>query len=410
MNGLLFKLLIIFSITDALIFHTVLKASMPKTSLPIITRATKSNLPPDVAAEARNIKLSIFKPKDGVLPFLYLKYPSGSTLFPKNPDVASKFDVMINAIKSNSSFIEFFRKIHTDSLNQLYLYLMKIYTNFNLTNPGTSQASEFKIADVTEYLIDEATYATSEKKLIMNHLINLIQAQFGGTIVAYVPTTPPEIAVSLGKIFVQNDYGLNLDDFAKPQSSPNQAAYFKFLQQYMDFFKTYTSYLSKADSNGINEYYKMAQFINKYLNQPDAIKTMDPPMFLYNTESMRSIQFIPFISKSIPKNTKPIPWAPVIVNAAVKQMAINGHPVAYFRNAAGKITHNKDQAKSLHMLTDLGNSLFEEELLAQPAWLNSQEGSIRILSACLGNLSALVGTGILDSTTEKIIQKGMKGQ
>jgi len=217
------------------------------------------------------------------------------------------------------------------------------------------------------------------------------------------------MAVSFGKIFVQSDYGIDLDDFTGAQSTPKQQVYFTFLHQYIDFYKTYTSYLAKADANGVNEFYKMAQFINEYLSKGSTANKMDPSMFFYNTESMRSIQFIPFISKTIPKTSKQVPWAPIIVNAAAKQLAINGHPMAYFRNAAGKIISNPDQAHSLHLLTDLGNSLFEEELLKQPAWLNSQKGSIRILSACLGDLSALVGTGILDSTTEKIIQKGMKG-
>ena len=387
-------------------------------SMPIITRETKNDLTPELQAEAQKSSLSILKPTAEQLPVLYQSYPDGSLLFPKNPDIASQFNTMIGTIKKNPELIEFFRKIHINSLNQLYSYLMKIYTNFNLINPGFIQKTDVPTGDEAAYLVDEATYATNIKKLIMNHFINIIQAQFGASIVSYSPATPPDMAVTLGKMFVHNDYGIDLTPFALPQTDPKiiatQTPYIKFLQQYIQFFQTYTDCLSKIDATtGVNQYFTIAQSIKKMLepNQiPTQTLTMNPNMFFYDTESMRSIQFIPFVAGTIQKNSPLIPWASIVVNAAVKNTASNGHPVAFFTDALDKKTPNQNQAQHLYLLVETGPALFQQELLAQPGWLNAQDGCIRILRACLGDFSALVGMGILDNETETIIQKTLPQQ
>lgn len=413
MNRSSIKLLIIFSFMVVTNNHIVI-ASSSAASKKIITRTSKCNLSPEMLAEAQQAKLSIVRPKEADLPILYKTYPDGSALFPNNPDVALKFNLMIDSIKKNPNFIEFFRKIHINSLTQIYLHLMKIYTNFNLTNPGSSQETETTTANVSAYLLDEATYATNKKKLILNHFINLIQAQFASSIISYVPATPEDMAVSIGKIFVQNDFGIDLTAFTFPQSDAkaveSQAIYLTFLQQYISFFQSYTSYLAKIDANGSNQFYTMAQFIYTFLHpngQDQTRAKMNPPMFFFDVESMRSIQFIPFVAGTIPANSQLVPWAPIIVNAAVKNLTTNGHLVAYFKDLAGKITPHQNQAKTLYLLAETGPDLFEQELLAQPTWLNSQDGVIRILRGCLGDFSALVGTGILDSETETVIQKAM---
>jgi len=398
--------------------QTASPSSVKPASMAIITRETKNDLPANLLAEAQEKKMSILKPTAEQLPILYQKYPDGSLLFPKNPEIASQFNTMINAIKKNSDLIEFFRKIHITSLNQLYSYLMKIYTNFNLINPGFVQSSETPTADEGAYLFDEATYATNKKKLIMNHFINIIQAQFGASIVSYSPATPPDMAVTLGKMFVHNDYGIDLTPFATQQTDgkivATQQPFIDFLQQYIKFFQTYTNCLSQADPiTGVNQYFIIAQSIKKML-EPNQIPTqtlsMNPNMFFYDVESMRSIQFIPFIAGTIPKNSPLIPWASIVVNAAVKNSSTNGHAVAFFTDAMDKKTATQNRAQHLYMLVETGPSLFQQELLAQPAWLNTQDGCIRILRACLGDFSALVGMGILDNETEFIIQKALPKQ
>ncbi len=433
------KLVCILIIAHLLHNNTfIVASSSAATTLPIITRETKNNLPADVLAQAQQSSFSILKPTDANRPILYKNYPDGSVLFPNNSDIASKFNVMVKAIQANPDVIEFFRKVHINALNQLYMYLMKIYTNFNIINPGYSADTATPVANISDYLANEAMYATNKKKLVINHFINLLQYQFGASIISYVPTTPADVAVTLGKIFVHNDCGIDLTPFTVPQTDAkiiaSQTTYLAFLQLYIDFFQTYTQSLSKIDANGINQYYTIAQGIQKYLYPqgmpaptnsvaisssaassttpatptPDPVLTkMNPTMFFYDVESMRSIQFIPFVAGTIPTTSQLIPWSQITVDAAVKNLSVNGHPVAYFKDIAGKNTQDKNQAQHLYLLTETGPSLFEQELLAQPAWLNTQDGSIRILRACLGDVSALVGLGILDAETETIVQKAL---
>lgn len=401
MNQFVRKFLMICSLLQSQFLHT----STTSTSLPIVTRSSKNILSADLLQQAKDAKVSILRPLPADLPVLYQSYPDGAVFFPNNSDLASKFNIMIDAIKKNPNVIEFFRKVQINALNQIYEHLMKIYLNFNLTNPGCNQETVEPTADVPAYLNDEATYATNKKKLLINHFVNLIQAQFGASIVSYVATTPPEMAVSFGKIFITNDQGIDLKNFAQPQTDPkitaDQTVYIDFLKKYIDFYQTYTNYLAQSDAMGINQYSIIAKNISKL----PATTTLKPAMFFYDVESLRSIQFIPFVASTIPEKSQLIPWAPTIVNAAVKNLAQDGHPIAYFKDATGKKTQNRQQAQSLFLIIKTGSSLFEEELLAQPAWLNTKDGSVRVLRGCLGDISALVGIGILDETLEKIIQK-----
>ena len=405
MNQFSLKSTLIITFLLMTIHDMTITASAAPAQLPIVTRSSKNNLSEDLLKQAKDSKMSILKPLAADMKVLYQSYPDGSIFFPNNPDLASKFNAMITAIKNNPNVIEFFRKLHINTLNQIYEHLMKIYLNFNLTNPGCNQSTAEPTADVVAYLADEETYATNKKKLLINHFVNLIQAQFGASIVSYVTTTPPEMAVSFGKMFITNDQGIDLKSFTQPQTDPKiiaeQVEYIQFLQKYIDFYQAYTRYLAQSDAMGINQYYVIAKTIASL----PATSTLKPLMFFYDVESMRSIQFIPFVANTIPKKSLLIPWAPSIVNAAAKNLSQNGHALAYFKDASGKKTQNQQEAKSLFLLIETGSSLFVEELLAQPTWLNTKDGSIRVLSGCLGDISALVGMGIIDETLEKIIQK-----
>lgn len=375
---------------------------------PIVTRSTRSILPPDLLAQAQDTKLSVLKPSEKELTILYKNYPNGSELFINNNDLIIKFNTLIQAIQKNPESIEFLRKIHIKSLNQLYAYIMKIYTNFNLTNPGLLQKpSNSPTANIQDYLTDETQYATNQKKLIMNHFLNIIQAQFSHTIISYIPTIPADLASAFGQMFIENDHGIDLTNFTKNQTDPivieQQKKFLLVLQAYIIFFQAYTKYLNVMDETGTNQYFTIALAIQKYLKNSN--HEMNPSMFFYDIETMRSIRFIPYAASSLKKNTKLIPWAPSVVNAAKKNLTMNGHEIAYFKDALGKKTKNIAEAQSLFLLTEIGQNLFEEELLPQPGWLNNQTGSLRILSACLGDFSALIGMGILDETIESILKK-----
>ncbi len=137
---------------------------------------------------------------------------------------------------------------------------------------------------------------------------------------------------------------------------------------------------------------------------------MNPTMFFYDVDSLRSIQFIPFVASTIPADSQLIPWAPTVLDAVAKRKTVNGHVVAYFADADGSVTYDQTKAVHLYLYSALNSIMFfEQELLAQPAWLNNKEGAIRILRSCLGDFSALVGLGILDGKTEMVIQNALKG-
>lgn len=407
MNQLVKKIVFIIWYNTCIYDYKIQASTPQNNSWPIITRTSRSILPADLLAQAQNTKLSAFKPTTDDLKVLYQNYPSGSALFATNNDLATKFNDLVQAIKKNPDSIEFLRKIQISYLNQLYAYLMKIYTNFTLTNFQTTNSNGITSTNLTNYLNLEKQYDFNKKSLIMNHFINLIQAQLAGFIIACIPTMKTDLAVTFGQMFIQNDYGIDLKTFTEKQIDVQQTAQLNVLELYLDFFQTYTSYLDKIDATGINQYYSIAQSIQNYLTLNT---NMNPSMFFYDIESMRSIQFIPFVASSIDKNTKNVPWAASIVNAAEKNITINGHAIAYFKDALGKTTQNQAAAKSLYLLTEVGQNLFEEELLQQPEWLNNQQGCIKILSACLGNSAALIGMGVLDRTLETVIAKATKNQ
>jgi len=388
-------------------------------SLPIVTRSSRLKLSPELQAEAQSTNFSIVRPAADQLPVLYKSYPNGSVLFPNNSDVAANFNAVIQAIKANPELIEFFRKMHLESLNQLYNYIMKIYTNLNLINPGYLQSQDSATATLSDYLNDDAVYATNKKKLLMNHFLNLIHAQFSASVISYLPKITPDVAASFGKMFIENDKGIDLNAFAQPQTNPkiiqSQMMYVNFLQKYILFFQSYTKLLGQVDiATGFNQYCTIAQFIFNYLNSTPAddanpypaLTKTNPMMFFYDVETMRALRFIPAVAATIPKDSKLIPWAPAVVDAAVKQTKINGNPAAYFKDSNGNITTNQSGAR-LYLISETGSVLFEEELLAQPAWLNSQNEIIKVVRGCMGDFSAIVGMGIIDTTLETIIQKAV---
>lgn len=388
-----------------------LLAASPKFT--IVSKENQNVLPAELLKQAQDSKVSVLKPTDAELRTLYKNYPSGAELFPSAPDVAEKFNIMITSIQKNPHVIEFFRKVQMLSLIALYDYIMKIYLNFNLLHTGCNQNQETPTANVSVYLLDDASYATNKKKLLINHFVNIAQAQLGSYMISCIRTMPQDMAVSFGKIFLANDYGIDLTEFSKPQVDPaiiaKQNMYLEFLQKYIDFFQTYTNYLEQTTSLGSNQYYDLAQACQK-ASTFSATNTskLNPAMFFYDAETLRAIQFIPFVANTIPESSQLLPWAPVAVNAAQKQLVVDNHPVAYFKDAAGNKTTQKELAKTLFMLVQKdATSLLEEELLAQPAWLNNKKGSVRILKACLGDIAALVGTGIIDQHLETIIQKAI---
>ncbi|MCX5923134.1 MAG: hypothetical protein NTU89_01060 [Candidatus Dependentiae bacterium] len=362
------------------------------------------------------MNLTVLRPKDTA----FQAYPGGAEIFPGYPDLSTKFDSMIQNIKSNPAFIPFFRKVHINALNELYHYLMGIYVNFNLQHVGIIQSSDGNMhVSIPQFLNDEKEYHANKKTLIINHLINIIESQFNGAIRSYIPKIPQTFATSMGKTLIQNDYSVDLSQFIMKQVEPELAAqkskYLQSLASYLDFFQTYTSYLNKPhpkNAQHFTAFVDIAEKINQYLygDNPSstdkdsiAIAKMDPPLFYFSYDDVRALKIIPYLAKSIPANSKKIQWPEHIVQAADTGMLINGHPMAYFKTSDNKVVH-KDQGGKLYLCMKSGANLFEEELIAQPEWLNSWEGVAKILGACFGDFSALLGLEILDPCMESLVE------
>lgn len=373
-----------------------------------VNRISRYVLPVDVMTMAQLSNLSILRPTDNNA---YKNYPSGSALFPKNSNVAQQFDGVVSSIKSNQELIKFFRKIHFNCLNQMYAYLMKIYTNLIARHTGSSRdKSGNLVIDTAAFLRDEKTYATNQKILIMSHLVSLIELQFHGMVLACSPQTPYIFATPAGKIYIQNDFSIDLSTFASTQTDEVmqqvQKNYTDFLKKYITFFQTYTSLLSTQDTTtGFTQFYTAV----KAMQSNPFFANMNPPMFFYDDESVRAIKMIPYLALQLPTKSALIDWADDAVNAVTKNIMQNNRPVAYFKDAANNSTQNKSQAAHLCILSQSGDNMFEEELLKQPDWLNSSQGVIAMLQACLGDFSKIINLNILDPYTQAILEKTLNG-
>jgi hypothetical protein len=364
----------------------------------------------------QGMNLTVLRPKGTA----FQSYPAGAEIFPGYPDLSSKFDLMIQSFKSNPDFIPFFRKVHINALNELYHYLMSIYVNFNLQHVGIIQSPDGSMhVSIPQFLNDEKEFHANKKTLIINHLINIIESQFNSAIRSYIPKIPQTFATAMGKTLIQNDYSTDLSQFIMKQVEPelfaHKAKYLQALALYLDFFQTYTSYLNKPhpkNEQHFTAFVDIAEKINQYLygDNPSstdkdaiAISKMDPPLFCFSYDDVRALKIIPYLAKSIPANSKKIQWPEHIVQAADTGMIVNGHPMAYFKTSDNKVVH-KDQGGKLYLCMQSGANSFEEELIAQPEWLNSWEGVAKILGACFGDFSALLGLQILDPCMESLVE------
>ncbi len=375
----------------------------------IVNRNNRSKLTGQALVDAQEQKFSICKQKPELMKALYENYPTGATLFTDNKDLAQQFDTMVQAFKKNRESIEFIRKIHLSIISQIYDHLIKVYTNFMFTYPGYDQTQETPTTNLDEFVNYENKYAMTPKKVILNHLINLIQSQLTYLIISYNPQAEVDTAASAGKMFLQNDYGVNLQEFTQEKLSEEKIASLKTCSEYQKFFKLFTSYLSKKNPESLhNQYYTIAKQIAEITQFDDlekAQKKMNPIMFFFDFETLRAVQYLPTAAKKLVKNSSLIPWAPDIVQAAIKKSEQNGQPVAYFKDDKNQKTFDVTKAQSLYTLTQTGSVFFEQEILAQPTWLNHEEGILKVLCGCLGSFSELIGLKIIDTTLEKILTK-----
>ncbi|MBP9764905.1 hypothetical protein KBD08_01055 [Candidatus Babeliales bacterium] len=402
----------------------------------IQTRAIKAMPPLKTIPVIRNAGLSILKPSKNA----FKNYPAGAALFSKYPDLASLFDAMLATCKQDPKLVTFFRKVHSNVLIELYHYLMGVYINFNLQHPGIAQNSHTKELSVSvpAFLRSEQDYDMNSKTMIINHLMAIIESQFNSHIRACtthtlydkvqqqtrVTSLPQMFATFIGKTAVQNDYSMDLSILMEPQKKPQlvqlKKTYLTAIVDYLNFFQKYTAYMQTPHPKKpqfFTAFVDIAETINQYLYSDVAptddkfiasLTKMNPPLFYFGYDDMRALQTIPYIAQTIPATTKSVPWPAHIVQAAQQQLVLVGnkpHPIAYFKNNLGQVIRNFENNPSAHLYIcmRLGENLFEEKVIAQPDWLNSWDGIAKIMRACFGDFSALIGMQILDPCLEHLI-------
>lgn len=403
--------------------------------------ATKNNLP--VASQkgvASNLMSFIKKVKPEV------QHPAGSTLFPDDAQLGQLLTTFLTNLGKNEqtkSFTVFFTKIHLLILHQLYQYLTKIYTVFNMTHidvlvPFTDAQGQSHEG----YLVEGMRQALVKKTLIINHLINIIEAQSNGAIRARFPSLPPFLATYTGNMLMKHDYGADLtimlnkaevalftdkkwQDFINPTVTAIRDVYAGLFADYLKFFNRYTQTIQ---TNDISKGYvsmnifarhaqRIAQIMEGHVPQLDpalsgaqkvawlrSLKLLNPPLFFYDEKVMRALKIIPALAQSLPKNVESVPYPATLVQAAKSG--------AFYKPKFGPETTTKlayFQGDRLYVNIPTMQYLYAQELLPQPAWMNSTDGIIKMLRACLGDFSMILDPlfareTILDPCLECIVR------
>lgn len=438
-----------------------------------------------------------------------INLPAAANLFPDHAGLQSKFNDFINALSNADSvsfdakynaltkdeqkkmadqkdafktFVPKFSRLHFLILYELYMYLVKIYTNFNLSTTGV----------MDEFVKGESkTTGTflNQKTMIINHLINLIEAQTNEFIRQKWPTFKRNTAGIAGAQLMKLESGADVgymardleDDFKifdytsdpkRKSMKQQQSTYLTVFGKYLTFFKEYTSdLLNENPETGLNKFIEHADRIGKLIedmhtqNKPalDAIDAsakviaqnkqigwkpneqttaqakiiadtvrklprINPPLFFYNDEVLRSVRLIPHLAKNIPATSARVGWPPKIIAAAISGETVKtgggntyttgtystGVPLAEFFDTNLNKTRTVQQPGSGYLIVNIPTTdkVYQQELLAQPDWMNSSRGIMNMLRACLGDFTALLSDvdllkeDILDPCSKHIIYQG----
>lgn len=420
---------------------------------PTANAQTKNNLPVAYGQGSSSVFPSFIKKLKPAV-----NHPAGGTVFPDDPALSNLLTTFLNNLGKDEltrSFTTYFTRIHLLFLHELYMYLTKIYAVFNMTHIDVLVPYRDDKGVYHEgYLTEDAQQALTKKTLIINHLINIIEAQSNGAIRARFPTLPPHLATYAGNMLMKHDYGADitllmdqselflvtdpkLQELIKPDVTAMRDGYLSIFADYLKFFNQYTQTLHQNDTSkgytGINKFaqhaQKIAQLMEQYAHVEDpALKTtiqqnkavvstkkiewlrslpkLDPPLFFYDAGTMRGLKIIPALANSLPKNVQSVPPPAKIVDAANKG--------TFYKPKFGPETTTQlaffDQGR-LYVNIPTMQYIYTQELLPQPKWLNSVEGVMKMLQACLGDFSALFDPvfaqeAILDPCLQCIIRNG----
>lgn len=393
---------------------------------------TKSRLPVACRRGAQQALLSFTK---SIYP--EVNHPDGNLLFPDDPALNGLFQIFLTNLQKNDlskNFTVYFTKIHLLVLHELYIYLTKIYTVFNMTHIDLLVPIKDAQGKVKEgYLQEGIQQGLNQKTLIINHLINIIEAQSNGAVRARFPSLDPLVATYAGNMLMQHDYGVDLnilmDEFllssteaqkaVQPTIETMRSSYFGLLSDYLKFFNRYTQTLHQDDTGkgyvGSNRFVqhakKIAGYMQKFDHIPDpahkttvkdgkpevsqekiawlrSLKKINPPLFFYDEQTMRGLKIVPALAKSLPKNVQKVPWPSTIVEAANAKRHIK--PLYGLQTDILIAFFNKNNTRLFVNIPTPTKYIYVQELLPQPDWLNSQEGITKMLQACLGDFSALL--------------------
>jgi hypothetical protein len=351
---------------------------------------------------------------------IFQNYPPASLFFPRNTTLASSFSGLINEIKTDQVFFLLVKRMHSTVLQQLYAYFKKIYVVLDLTFVNSTQ----------DFVTAQLTYGLNTKKLIVHHLLNIVDGQSYQFSQTLFPNLDKNVATHTGSSLVNNDRMINLSwltstddqlalegvkDTKLQQFKKWQQKYLALFKHFFSFFKQFTMTIDSPDpaqgSLGISQLATYQQDLRTFFKN-QAKTPISPQFFFPTSKTIQAITMIPKLAKNIPAQVKSVPWPTQIVQAAragtQPTNSVTGSsynfPLAFFKDATGKETTSSDGAQGLYMNMFSGGQLYEIELLAQPSWLNDQHGIINMVRGALGDFSALVGLNILDSDTEAIIK------
>jgi hypothetical protein len=377
-----------------------------------ITSQNKYNTPLGTMACARKFNLSHLRLAT------VKNHPSGQTLFPTNGTFATSLNNFLSSIDNNNYFLVYFSRIHLVILHELYSYLMKIYTTFNMN----------VTRELNDYLANEPLQALNRKTHIINHFLNIIEAQSNQAITSRMPALPKHLATYTGNTLLLNhDYGADLNLLIENQelnvvSDPvvqqgirdMRSSYLTIFGNYLQFFKLYTSSLEQPDPTYGSAFVRHAIEIQKVMsaatptidqNAPldqrattlRQIQLINPPLFFYDDETIRSLKVIPKTASTFGPNIQKVGWPAKVVQDAQNPkpivdkngIVISQLPPAYFVDAQGNRVTNVASAARLYVNIPTLQHMFTQQILQQPTWLNSYEGVMLMLRACLGDFTTL---------------------
>lgn len=160
-------------------------------------------------------------------------------------------------------------------------------------------------------------------------------------------------------------------------------------------------------------------------------KPINPPFFYYNKEMLRALKIIPQVAADIerqlgkePKDDAVVNWPEQLklkaeqackayscadsLDTECADKNYKDYPVAFFTDNDNAVVKIKGSAQKLFINVPMPTGMpYIQEIKKQPDWVNSKDGILKILGACLGDYASLIGTGILNPCTQRILLKAL---